>query len=419
MSDPIEGSVIIPPCQAYRQLTPYHESDNRLRYILMKRILVAIAVLILAIGITGVLIYPSLSQRWKEPLGPGLGLATLTPTSLIPTIENTQLSTNTPVEASGAPAVSTSEALPAKDTPASPVVVTPTPKPLCGGPETMLILAIGADSDPDYLYGLADVIRIVRVDFRTPKVTVLSIPRDLWVEIPDLENPYGIDHGKLNQAFFYGSPGMGYYKGPGGGPGLLARTLEKNFNLRVDHYGAVDMSTFVKIVDAVGGIDIYLPYDVDGRPIDDKTEDMGYFTAGQHHFNGDEALRFSRIRKKYNDFTRMDHQNMVICALKEKINSPTILPKIPKIIASFQNAVLTDLSLEQLTQLACLVPKLSRENLLFGSLPQEIFSSSRVYSPQQKNYVYVLDADFDVIRDYIAQFVAGDYPNEPQEPTCP
>lgn len=385
----------------------------------MKRILIAIAILIIAIGITGILTYPTLSQRWKEPLGPGLGLATLTPTSLMPTIENEQRSTNTPVESSGSSSVSNTEAPRVTDPPASTEVVTPKPKPLCGGPEMMLILAIGADSDPDYLYGLADVIRIVRVDFVTPKVTVLSIPRDLWVEIPDLENPYGIDHGKLNQAFFYGSPGMGYYTGPGGGPGLLARTLEKNFNLRVDHYGAVDMSTFVKIVDAVGGIDIYLPYDVDGRPIDDKTEDMGYFTAGQHHFNGDEALRFSRIRKKYNDFTRMDHQNMVICALKEKINSPAILPKIPKIIASFQDAVLTDLSLEQLTQLACLAPKLSRENLLFGSLPQEIFSSSRVYSPQQKNYVYVLDADFDVIRDYIAQFVAGDYPNEPQEPTCP
>jgi LCP family protein required for cell wall assembly len=283
----------------------------------------------------------------------------------------------------------------------------------------MTVLAIGADSDPDYLYGLSDVIRIVRVDFVTPKVSVLSIPRDLWVEIPDIENPYGIDHGKLNQAFFYGSPGMGYYQGPGGGPGLLARTLDKNFNLRVDHYGAVDMSTFVKIVDAVGGIDLYLPSDVDGRPIDDKTEDMGYFTAGQQHFNGDEALRFSRIRKKYNDFTRMDHQNMVICALKKKITSPEVLPKIPKIMASFQDAVLTDLSLEQLSQLACLAPKLKQENLLFTSLPEEIMSPSRVYSPQQKDYVFVMDADFNVIRDYVAQFMAGAWPTEPEEPTCP
>jgi LCP family protein required for cell wall assembly len=283
----------------------------------------------------------------------------------------------------------------------------------------MTILAVGADSGSDYTYGLADVIRIVRVDFTIPRVTVLSLPRDLWVEIPEIENPYHITHGKLNQAYFYGGPGMGYYKGPGAGPGLLARTLDLNFGLRVDHYGAVNMQTFVKIVDAVGGIDLYLPYDVDGRPIDDRTEDMGYFPAGQHHFNGEQALRFARIRKKYNDFTRMDHQNMVICALKAKITTPAVLPKIPQIVAAFKDSVLTDLSLEQISQLACLAPYLKRENLIFTSLPQEILKPGRVYSPQQKNETYILEADFNLIRDYARQFMAGTWPTQPDEPSCP
>jgi LCP family protein required for cell wall assembly len=212
---------------------------------------------------------------------------------------------------------------------------------------------------------------------------------------------------------------MGYYKGPGEGPGLLARTLDQNFGLRVDHYGAVNMQTFVKIVNAVGGIDLYLPNDVDGRPIDDKTEDMGYFYAGNNHFNGDKALRFARIRKRYNDFTRMDNQNMVICALKKKITSPEVLPKIPKIIAAFQDSILTDLSPEQLAQFACLAPKLKRENLLFTSLPQEIFTPGRVFSPQQKDTTFVVQADYDVIRGYVKQFMAGTWPTEPDEPTCP
>ncbi len=110
---------------------------------------------------------------------------------------------------------------------------------------------------------------------------------------------------------------------------------------------------------------------------------------------------------------------MVLCALKAKITSPTVLPKIPKMIAAFQDSVLTDLSLEQLTQLACLAPHLKRENLLFTSLPEEILSPSRVYSPQQKNQVFVMDADFDVIRDYVSKFLAGTWPTEPDEPTCP
>lgn len=374
-----------------------------------------------ALGISAYYLYPRFQQRWTAPLGPDLGLPTLTapaPTQIAARVSpTTEIDANRAANLNAATPESTAAIDPVIATPQ--VSPTPKPQPLCGGPETMIVLAVGADSGPDYLYGLADVIRIVRVDFVTPKVTVLSLPRDLWVEIPDIENPYGITHGKLNQSFFYGSPGMGYYKGPGGAPGLLARTLDLNFGLRVDHYGAVDMSTFVKIVDAVGGVDIYLPNDVDGRPIDDKTEDMGYFTAGQQHFTGDEALRFSRIRKKYNDFTRMDHQNMVICALKEKITSPAVITKIPQMIAAFQDSILTDLSPEQLAQLACLAPKLSSENLVFTGLPEEIMTPGRVYSPQQKNNVFIMEADFDVIRDYVSQFLAGTWPSKPGQPTCP
>ncbi|HLA97707.1 MAG TPA: LCP family protein [Anaerolineales bacterium] len=365
--------------------------------------------------IAGMVFYPQLQQRWSAPLGPGLELPTYTATLAG---QSRLQATASPTPAEQVESASADHPTPTS-APQPLDALTPTPRPLCGGPALMTILAIGADSGSDYKYGLADVIRIARVDFVTPKISVLSMPRDLWVEIPGITEPYGITHGKLNQAYFYGGPGMGYYKGPGAGPGLLARTLDLNFGLRVDHYGAVNMQTFVKIVDAVGGIDIYLPNDVDGRPIDDKTEDMGYFSAGQQQFNGDQALRFARIRKKYNDFTRMDHQNMVICALKEKITRPAVLPKIPQIIAAFQGAVLTDLSLEQISQLACLAPRLKRENILFTSLPEEILTPGRVYSPQQKNETFVMQADYEVIRDYTTRFMAGTWPSEPDEPTCP
>ena len=376
--------------------------------------LVLAGVVVAALVITGVVIYPRAKQQWNAPLGPSLALPTYTPTSRVAASEPTSPPTSLPARITDAPGSVETESVPAVS-----VKPSPTPQPLCGGPPVMTILGIGADSGIDYNYGLADVIRIVRIDFTVPKVTVLSMPRDLWVELPDIENPYGITHGKLNQAYFYGNPGMGYYKGAGDGPGLLALTLDYNFGLRVDHYGAVNMQTFVKIVNAVGGIDLYLPYPVDGRPIDDKTEDMGYFRSGNWHFNGDQALRFARIRKKYNDFTRMDHQNMVICALKEKITSPEVITKIPKIIASFNDSVLTDLSPEQFSQLACLIPKLKRENLLFTSLPEEILTPGRVFSPQQKDNTFVMQADYDVIRDYVSQFMAGTWPNQPNEPTCP
>ncbi|HLE13783.1 MAG TPA: LCP family protein [Anaerolineales bacterium] len=389
-------------------------ASGRNLFLLSLGTLAVIAVLL------GAAIYPKAKDRWTAPLGPGLGLPTLTPTSSIPAIAIIPGSSTPTLSAEPAdlenPTIAATASTGTELVQASP---TPALQPLCGGPPVMTVLALGIDGSQDYRYGLSDVIRVVRVDFVTPRVSVLSLPRDLWVEIPDIEDNYGITHGKLNQAYFYGTPGMGYYDGPGAGAGLLARTLEQNFGLRVDHYGAVNMQTFIKIVDAVGGVDVYLPTDVDGTPVDEKTEDMGYFTAGNQHFTGDQALRFSRIRKRYSELTRQDNQNIVICALKEKITSPAVLPKIPQIISAFQGSVLTDLSPEQLAQLACLAPKLGQDNLLLTSLPDEILTQGKVYSPQQKAETFVWKADYDVIRDYLDKFLAGIWPTEKGESTCP
>lgn len=374
-----------------------------------------IGILIIALVSAGIVYGIPLLKNWNTPLAPSLELDT--PTAGIPPSVVPSLTATDPLAATNAS--STGQKV-ATELPQATETITPepTPKPLCGGPQVMTVLALGVDIN-DYTYGLADVIRIVRVDFVTPKVTVLSLPRDLWVEIPGIEDHYDITHGKLNQSYFYGTESMGYYDGPGGGPGLMARTLAQNFDLYVDHYGTVNMFTFTKMVDAVGGIDIYLPEEVDGRPIDDKTEDMGYFSAGHHHFTGEMALRFSRIRKIDSGFARMDRQTQVICALREKILTPAVLPNLPQLIASFEGSIITDLSPAQLGQLACLAPQISRENLLFASIPQEILTPTRAYNELAEDTTFVLDADFDVIRDYIDRFEAGTWPDKPKEPTCP
>jgi len=382
-----------------------------------KRILIVAAVLLGILAVLVVIFIPRIQQRWTEPLGPELGLATRTPTSaVIAQAEATNIPAAPPSGTqSGEDPEQASDPVQATETTAP----TPTTAPLCGGPPEMIVLALGIDGGEDYLYGLSDVIRVVRVDFVTPKVTVLDLPRDLWVEIPEIEEEHGITHGKLNQAYFYGTPGMGYYDGPGAGAGLLARTLDLNFDLAVDHYGAVNMQTFVKLVDAVGGIDIYLPTDMDGTPVDDKTEDMGYFYAGQQHFTGDQALRFSRIRKRYNVFTRTSNQNMVLCALKDKVTSAAVVPKIPQIIAAFQDAILTDLSPVQLAQLACLAPKLDADSLVFTSISEDLLTPGRVYSPQQKAETFIWEADYDLIREIIDQFKAGTLVSDSEGASCP
>lgn len=378
-----------------------------------RRLIILIAV-VLALIAGSALAAPLIKQRLEAPLGPALELPTYTPTVAI--LLPSQTATPAPTLAPGSPS-STPTELPTATTPP-----TATPAPLCGGPPLTFILGIGVDTDDDsYTYGLGDAIRIARVDFVTPRVTVLTLPRDLWVEIPGISDHYGITHGKLNQSYFYGTPGMGYYDGPGGGAGLMARTLDLNFGLRVEHYGAINMITFARVIDAVGGITVYLPYDVDGTPIDNKTDDMGYFYAGKNEFSGEEAMRFMRIRKRYNDFTRTDHQNMVICALWRKLRSPKVLPKIPDIIASFKDQVITDLSLAQMGQFACLLPYLKSENIILASLPQEIFTPGEMLDPRRGDTTFILQVDNQVIRSYIQQFISGEWPTPDEEggPSCP
>ena len=167
---------------------------------------VALAGLILiAVVLWAVLGWDFYREKWQAPLGPSLALPSQTPGA-------------TPSPVFLTPLKPTSSPQPNAPSRASAQVE---PLPLCGGPKLLNILAIGSDTRATgYLYGLADVTRLVRIDFITPRVTVLEFPRDIWVEIPGISDHYGTTHGKINQAYLYGNPGMGYYDGPGQGPGL-------------------------------------------------------------------------------------------------------------------------------------------------------------------------------------------------------
>jgi LCP family protein required for cell wall assembly len=338
---------------------------------------------------------------WQQPLGPALQLLTVTPFELP--------STWTPDPGAIRIFQPTSTSMSVSQ-------VTPLPTitanvGLCGAPPVMNILAIGADTRGDnYTYGLADAIRLVRVDFVNPKVTVLEFPRDLWVEIPDVaDNLNGQDHEKLNQAYLYGNRGFGYTDDPAQGPGLLARTLTLNFGTEIDHYAAVNMRTFEKIVNAVGGIDVTLPETVDGRTAEDTNKRL-LFPAGTHHLDGTRALTLARIRIE-GGFARAENQNRVLCALRDKVTSPGIVTKIPDLIRAFQGAVQTDLSPEQLGQLACIGTKIQSGNILFANFPAELFQQTRKHDPVFGKNVAVLDADFTILRSYISLFHNGAWPS--------
>ena len=193
------------------------------------------------------------------------------------------------------------------ETPASPFLP-------CRDLPTMTILAIGVDARSDeYRYGRADVIRVVRINFKAQRVSMLQFPRDLWVKIPEVRDNLGTDRQKLNTAYTYGNPGLHFWDHPSQGPGLLARALDLNFGLQADHYIAVNMNVFVDLVDALGGLDITLPEGIDGRSSYDRSERL-VFPAGTQHLTGEQALTLAHIRN-ISVFQRESYQNMVMCAL--------------------------------------------------------------------------------------------------------
>lgn len=355
--------------------------------IIIAFLFVTAAMLIAIVGYTGWEAYTA----WAEqPLGAALPTSPYTPIPLPPTWT-----------ASPAPSAF---AIKRQITPFP--TSTPYAPPRCGGPRVMTILAIGSDTrGTSYTWGLSDVMRVVRVDFVMPRVTVLDFPRDLWVEIPYIsDNLNGQDHEKLNQAYLYGNPGDGfhYWGDPSAGPGLLARTLDLNFGVKVDHYIAVNMKTFVRMVDAVDGIDITLDKPIDGT-------DNPIFQAGAHHLDGTEALALARNRTD-GVFSRGENQDIVLCALQKKLTSPAVVTNIPDLIKSFEGSVQTDLSPEIMGQLGCLATQLPRQNITFYSFPEYLFTGTRIYDPVFNKDVFIWDADFNVLRQYVAQFQAGLWP---------
>lgn len=287
---------------------------------------------------------------------------------------------------------------------------TATPTPVCGGPASMILVLIGTDSRSDSYYaGLADSIRLVRVDFVHPGIMVLPFQRDLYVEIPAIKE-HGVTHGKLNQAYTYGSPAFGYYDAPNQGLGLMEETIEHNFGVHVDNGIAVNMQSFTRIVDTLGGIDIYLPYTIDGRVKGSKDSDL-YFEAGNHHLDGYRTQLLARMRPK-GDIQRSFVQNLILQALVDKLLSPAVLPGLTELVDIYKEAVFTDLTPVQIRRLTCLASKLDAQKIEFVTFPDNLFQGTRVQDPVLGN-TFVWDVDFEILQSYVEAFSNGTWPDAP------
>jgi anionic cell wall polymer biosynthesis LytR-Cps2A-Psr (LCP) family protein len=164
------------------------------------------------------------------------------------------------------------------------------------------------------------------------------------------------------------------------------------------------MRTFENVVNAIDGITLNVP--------DLETAYNTGLTIGKHHLNGAQALKVARNREE-GMYERVKNQNLVLCAMREKVLSPTIVTQIPALIDSFKNNIQTDFTPDQLSQLACLGTKLPVENIAFASFPQELLKEDiRIFDdPGFPNGLLVTQADFNILREYVTRFNAGTWPS--------
>jgi LCP family protein required for cell wall assembly len=253
---------------------------------------------------------------------------------------------------------------------------------VCGKDAEWIVLMVAIDyRGEDYLYGLADVIRVIRVDFVDMTVNMVALPRDLMVEAPEgrfnVPDPYTI-----NQAYLFGTPGMGHYQGSGLGAGALAEVIQYNFGVPIDHYGVIDFETFVNFIDAIGGVEVDLPRSAVG-------ENMS-FPAGVQTLNGEQALELARTRKGYGDAFRVSNQTLIIQGVLNKLIQPAYWVQVPRLLDEFGGAFLSDLSIEQLGGLGvCFLRNFDTGDLHTFEPPADLLSGGRAFIPTLNDNAFV------------------------------
>ncbi len=237
----------------------------------------------------------------------------------------------------------------------------PAPVPVLTDTEINTFVLLGSDKRPGETYFRTDTIIIAGVRPSSGQVTLISVPRDLYVYIPTV----GMD--RINAAYEYGV--MFHY--PGGGEALLKDTILYNLGIRIDHLAIVDFDGFSRIVDTLGGLDVpvYCPY-TDWHLMDpsyDPTNENNWslFTVGPGvvHMNGDLALWYARSRKKSSDFDRGRRSQEVLRALYARGLQTDAISKIPQLYSDFSSAVITDMNLEGILKLAPLTLHLNNADI--------------------------------------------------------
>lgn len=249
--------------------------------------------------------------------------------------------------------------------------------------DAITIVVLGSDQRPDWRHWNTDVIQYVVIYPDIPSVSILSIPRDLYVYVPNFHMM------RINQADMYGE----LHGHDGGGLGLLNQTMLYNLGITADYYVKVNFEGLIEIVNIMGGIDVpvhcyvedYWPY-----PNEDGSYSRFALEPGLRHLDGREALWYSRTRKTTSVFDRERRQQQVLEALWRKAKETNLLNLAPTLAQDFSYLYQTDLGMGNIIQLALVAAQLERANIRTYNIGgQEV----TYYTTYQGGNVFLLKHD--------------------------
>lgn len=178
-------------------------------------------------------------------------------------------------------------------------------------------LLLGIDRAPEGTnLGRSDTNILVTVLPLRPYVGMLSIPRDLWVDIP------GVGENRINTAHVFAEG-----QEPGSGPFATLNTINQNFGLNINHYFRINFEGIVEIIEALGGLDIELDSSMAGLP------------PGKHHLNGEQALAFVRDRAGTDDFFRMKNGQKFMLEFVEQLYLPKSWIRLPAVFVAINRTI--------------------------------------------------------------------------------
>lgn len=233
--------------------------------------------------------------------------------------------------------------------------------PSWNGVDRINILMMGLDYR-DWLTGegpsRTDSMMLVTIDPITKSAGMLSIPRDLWVEVP------GFEHNRINTAYFLGET----YRLPGGGPGLAMQTVENLIGVPVPYYAVIEFSAFERFIDEIGGIEILVPERMKISPLG---RDSYWLDAKSYLMDGPEALAYARARKTAGgDFDRAERQQQVLMAVRDQVLEldmvATLLGRAPALYQDLRQGIQTNLTLDQLVALGLLAAQVDLQDISKG-----------------------------------------------------